>query len=162
MNNTMLKSITTPLVAGAFIISASTGLMIFFDFEPGIVEPVHEWMSWVLVSGALLHVLVNWSAFKSSLRRKTGGAFIVGAVAIALLSLYPWVEEGEDGRKKAVKSLEKASLVSVSGVLEAGVDQMLAKLAGNGVEVMDPENSLEEIAEQNDIEKKELFGIIFE
>lgn len=160
--NTTVKNIATPLVAGAFIISASTGLMIFFDFEPGIVEPVHEWMSWVLVSGALLHVLVNWRAFKGYLQRVTGKAFIVGAASIALLSLYPWVEEGEDGRKKAVKSLEKASLVSVSGVLETDVEQMLAKLSGNGVEVMGPESTLEEIAVQNDIEKKELFGIIFE
>ncbi len=160
--NKIVRNLATPLIAAAFIVSASTGLMIFFDFEPGIVEPVHEWMSWVLVSGALLHLLVNWKAFTGYLRRKTGGVFIGGAVVLALLSLYPWVGEEEDGRKKAVKFLEKASLVTVSGVAGTGLDQLLEKLSGSGIAVRDSRDSIEEIAEQNNMEEKALFGVIFD
>ena len=157
-----LRNFATPLTAAAFIISASTGLMIFFDFEPGIVESVHEWMGWVLVSGAVLHLLVNWKAFTEHLRRKAGGVLIGGAVVLALLSLYPWVGEEEDGRKKAVKSLEKASLITVAGVAGSGLDQILEKLSGNGIAVRDSSNSIEEIAEQNNMEEKALFQVIFE
>lgn len=160
--NSTVKNLATPLVAAAFIVSASTGLMIFFDFEPGLVEPVHEWMSWVLVSGAVLHLLVNWNAFTGYLSQKTGALFIGTAVVLALLSLYPWVEEEEGGRKKAVKSLEKASLVTVSGVAGMGLDQLVEKLSGNGIAVRDSEDSIEEIAEQNNMEEKVLFGVIFD
>ena len=160
--NTTARNFATPLIAAAFIVSASTGLMIFFDFEPGIVEPVHEWMSWVLVGGAVLHLIVNWKAFTGYLSKKTGIMLIGTAVVIALLSLYPWGEEEEDGRKKAVKSLEKASLVTISGVVDTGVDQLLTKLSRNGITVRDSEDTLEEIAEQNNIDEKALFGVIFE
>lgn len=161
MNRTM-KNFATPLIAAAFIVSASTGLMIFFDFEPGLVEPVHEWMSWVLVSGAVLHLLVNWKSFTGYLSQKTGVIFIGTAVAIALLSLYPWVEEEEDGRKKALKSLEKASLITVSGVAGADASQLLDKLSGKGIAVVDSGDSIEEIAERNDMEEKALFQVIFD
>ena len=161
MNRTM-KNFATPLIAAAFIVSASTGLMIFFDFEPGLVEPVHEWMSWVLVSGAVLHLLVNWKSFTGYLSQKTGVIFIGMAVAIALLSLYPWVEEEEDGRKKALKSLEKASLITVSGVAGADVSQLLDKLSGKGIAVVDSGDSIEEIAERNNMEEKALFQVIFD
>lgn len=160
--NPTIRNMATPLIAGAFIVSASTGLMIFFDFEPGIVEPVHEWMSWVLVSGAILHLLVNWKAFTDYLSQKTGGLFIGTAVVLVLLSLYPWMEEEEDARKKAVKSLEKASLITVSGVAGADLNRLLEKLSGKGISVVDSEDSIEEIAEQNDMEEKALFQVIFE
>lgn len=160
--NPTIRNLATPLIAGAFIVSASTGLMIFFDFEPGIVEPVHEWMSWVLVSGAVLHLLVNWKAFTDYLSQKTGGLFIGTAVVLVLLSLYPWMEEEEDARKKAVKSLEKASLITVSGVAGADLNRLLEKLSGKGISVVDSEDSIEEIAEQNNMEEKALFQVIFE
>lgn len=160
--NITARSFVTPLVAAAFIVSASTGLMIFFDFEPGIVEPVHEWVSWVLVSGAVLHLFVNWKAFTGYLQRNAGRVFIATGVVIVLLSLYPWAEEEEDGRKKAVKSLEKASLTTVSGVAGTGLDQLLARLSGNGIVVRDSGDSIEEIAEQNNMDKKALFQVIFE
>lgn len=160
--NPTIRNLATPLIAGAFIVSASTGLMIFFDFEPGIVEPVHEWMSWVLVSGAILHLLVNWKAFTDYLSQKTGGLFIGTAVVLVLLSLYPWMEEEEDARKKAVKSLEKASLITVSGVAGADLNRLLEKLSGKGISVVDSEDSIEEIAEQNNMEEKALFQVIFE
>ncbi|MBC8524989.1 MAG: DUF4405 domain-containing protein [Chlorobium phaeobacteroides] len=162
MMNTTLRSLATPLIAAAFLVSASTGLMMFFHFEPGIVEPVHEWMSWILVGGAVLHLLANWKAFTGYLQRKTGVVFIGAAIAIALLSLYPWVEEGEDGRKKAVKSLEKASLITISGVAGTSLDQLLETMSQNGISVLDTGDSIEEIAEQNDMEEKALFGVIFE
>ncbi len=160
--NPTIRNLATPLIAGAFIVSASTGLMIFFDFEPGIVEPVHEWMSWVLVSGAVLHLLVNWKAFTDYLSQKTGGLFIGTAVVLVLLSLYPWMEEEEDARKKAVKSLEKASLITVSGVAGADLNRLLEKLSGKGISVVDSEDSIEEIAEQDNMEEKALFQVIFE
>ncbi len=159
---TTLRNFATPLVAAAFIVSASTGLMIFFDFEPGIVEPVHEWMSWVLVSGAVLHLIVNWKAFTGYLSKKTGVMFVGAAVALALLSLYPWVGKEEDGRKKAVKFLENSSLVTVSSVAGTGVDQLVDKLSGKGIAVRDSKDTIEEIAEQNNLQNKVLFQVIFD
>lgn len=52
----------TPITAGAFLLSAVTGMLIFFHADSGAKKFVHEWLSWVLLAGAGLHVAVNLPA----------------------------------------------------------------------------------------------------
>ncbi|UWX58120.1 hypothetical protein NY406_02270 [Chlorobaculum sp. MV4-Y] len=40
-----LKSCATPLIIATFVISAVTGILIFFHKEGGLIKPVHEWLS---------------------------------------------------------------------------------------------------------------------
>ncbi len=65
-----MKNWATPLAVGAFTISAVTGLLIFFDLELGIVEPVHKWLSWLLVTGVILHLISNWKQFTGYFSKK--------------------------------------------------------------------------------------------
>ncbi|ASQ90197.1 hypothetical protein CHL67_03970 [Prosthecochloris sp. GSB1] len=159
--STSLRKWATPLIIAAFIVSASTGLMIFFHFEPGLVKPVHEWMSWLLVVGAVLHTAANGKAFAGYLRHARGVGFVVAGVLVSLLSLYPWVDKMENPMKKAIVMIESAPLTAVSGITGSNSGELVARLEAEGLRVLDANDSISEIAKQNGREPRALLGIVF-
>jgi len=48
-----MREWATPVTIGAFGLIALTGVMLFFKVQYGMVKPVHEWLSWLLVIGAV-------------------------------------------------------------------------------------------------------------
>jgi len=73
----------TPLVIGAFLISAVTGVLMFFHLDSGLNKTVHEWLSWAMVIGVGLHVLLNVTAFKRYFTQTTG-RWVMGSMALIL------------------------------------------------------------------------------
>lgn len=57
----------TPVAAGAFLLSAVTGVLIFFHIDSGVNKFVHEWLSWVLLGAVALHLVANFGGFKRHL-----------------------------------------------------------------------------------------------
>lgn len=105
----------TPLVSGACIISAVTGLLLFFDFETGLVEPAHKWLGWLLLSGILLHLVLHRKQFTAYLSSKPTTAVIGTGVVVALLSVYPGSGEKEnEGGKEPLGKLSAYALSSSS------------------------------------------------
>jgi hypothetical protein len=43
----------TPIAAGAFLLSAITGVLIFFHVDSGLSKLAHEWLSWALLGGVV-------------------------------------------------------------------------------------------------------------
>jgi xanthine/uracil permease len=58
------RDLATSLTIGAFGIMSVTGILMFFHADSGLNKVVHEWASWAMVTGVVLHVVVNWVAFK--------------------------------------------------------------------------------------------------
>ena len=46
-----LRGWATPLIIGAFILMAGTGVVIFFKFDNGLMAPIHRLFSWVFLLG---------------------------------------------------------------------------------------------------------------
>ena len=154
MNTTHLKSWATPLAIGAFLISAVTGLLIFFDIEIGMVEPVHKWLSWLLVSGVVLHILSNWKQFTGYFSQRTGLSVIGTAILFTIASLLPLFggdkKEGkENSGKIAVQVLESYSLETVALVVKNTPQNLVEQLGKSGIIVHDPSLTIQEIAKNN-------------
>ena len=47
----------TPVVIGAFTLSAVTGVLMFFHLDSGLNKTAHEWLSWAMVIGVVLLAL---------------------------------------------------------------------------------------------------------
>jgi hypothetical protein len=108
----------TPLVMGAFLLSAVTGVLMFFHLDSGLNKLAHEWLSWAMVGGVLLHAALNLPAFKRYFGQKTA-LTVMGAFALVLaLSFIPAA-----GAKKApsyagpVRALADAPLPVLAQVL---------------------------------------------
>ena len=155
MNTKPLKSWATPLAIGAFTISAVTGLLIFFDIEIGLVEPVHKWLSWLLVAGVLLHLLANWKQFTGYFSQKAGIGIIGAAIVVSIAAMLPLFghENKEHGKenpgKIAAQALESSSLKTVALVLKTTPEQLVEQLGKNGIVVNDPSLTIDEIAKSN-------------
>jgi hypothetical protein len=158
----VLKTLVTPLVSGAFVISAVTGLLLFFDVEIGLVEPAHKWLSWLLLSGILLHLVLHWKQFAGYLSSKPALAVISTGVVVALLSVYPGFgeKENEGGKEQLGKIsanvLSSSSLETLALVMKNSPENLVVELGKTGIIVKDPASTIQEIARQNGKNDKDL------
>ncbi len=162
--NASMKTLATPLAIGSFTISAFTGLLIFFDIEMGMIEPVHKWCSWLLVGGIFLHVLSNLKPFIGYFSKRKS-LFVMGsAVAISLLSLFPILGEDEEGEGRggvgAARALELATLDAVAPVLRTTPGELSARLEKSGLKVGATSQTIREIAARNGKEGRVVLGAV--
>ena len=86
----------TPVVIGAFFLSAVTGVLMFFHLDSGLNKTAHEWLSWAMVIGVTLHLLLNVAAFKRYFTQTTGRVVIGLFVTVLALSFIPAGGEGSE------------------------------------------------------------------
>jgi hypothetical protein len=79
-----LRVWVTPLTIGTFVVVGSTGVAMFFHANTSLGKVLHEWLGWLLVVAAVLHVVINWNALLGHLKR-LGGRVIVGVFSVVLL-----------------------------------------------------------------------------
>ena len=155
MKTGSLKTWATPFATGAFTISAVTGLLMFFHIEIGMVEPVHKWLSWLLVGSILVHILSNWKQFTVYLSQNAGRGVIGAAIAVTILSLLPLFgqnkkEHGKEHQGKiALQALESSSLETIALVVKTTPQNLAEQLGKSGIIVKDNSLTVKEIAKIN-------------
>lgn len=136
----------TPVVIGAFFLSAVTGVLMFFHLDSGLNKTAHEWLSWAMVIGVGLHVLLNMPAFKRYLKQTTGRA-VIGAFALILaLSFIPAGGSGsEPGFAPPVRALAKAPITVLAQVAGTSTEEVKAKLQAQGLTVTSDQQSVADL-----------------
>ena len=159
-----LKLWATPLAVGAFIISGVTGLLIFFDLELGIIEPVHKWLSWLLVTGVVLHLISNWKQFTGYFSNKHAIGIIGAALIVTVASLLPIFGEKEEVKERsgkiAAQLLESSSLETVALVVKTTPDLLVEQLKKSGILVKDPSLTIQQIASNNGKNEKAVLDVV--
>ena len=156
------RSWVTPITAGAFLLSAVTGVLIFFHIDSGANKFVHEWLSWVLLGGALLHTTANFSGFKVHLRSSRGLALLgVFAVALALSFIPLGGGKGEPPFMAPVQALGKSSLATLAQVAQVTPEQMRARLASAGVQPTSDRQTLAELVGPDVRQQMNILGRVF-
>jgi hypothetical protein len=159
-----MKTWATPMAIGTFTISAFTGLLIFFDIEMGMIEPVHKWCSWLLVAGIVLHVLTNLKPFIGYFSNSRSLFVIGSAVVVTVLSLFPILGEHEEGEGHggdgAARALELATLDAVAPVLRITPAELAARLEKSGIRVGATSLTIREIAARNGKEGRDVLGSV--
>ena len=126
----------TPLAAGAFTLSAVTGVLMFFHADSGLNREAHEWLGWVLLGGVVLHVLSNFPAFKGHLWSSRGQLIMGAFVIVLLLSFIPFGEKeggGKRGPAASVSALANASLTTVALVAKTTPEELRSRLEKAGL-----------------------------
>jgi hypothetical protein len=135
----------TPITAGAFLLSAVTGVLIFFHLDTGANKFVHEWLGWVLLIGAALHVVSNFGGLKRHLATRRG-QLLVGAFAVALLvSFAPIGDKDEPPFMPPIRALSQAPLTTLAQVAHVTPEQLLAHLQKAGVQATSDQQSLSDL-----------------
>jgi Domain of unknown function (DUF4405) len=147
MNLSAQRPWITPVVIGAFFLSAVTGVLMFFHLDSGLNKTAHEWLSWAMVLGVTLHVLLNMPAFKRYFTQTTGKA-VMGLFALVLaLSFIPAGGEGgsEPGFAPPVRALAKAPITVLAQVAGTSTGDLKAKLQALGLTVISDEQSVADL-----------------
>lgn len=136
----------TPVVIGAFFLSAVTGVLMFFHLDSGLNKTAHEWLSWAMVIGVTLHVLLNLPAFKRYFTQTTGRVVIGVFAAVLALSFIPaGGAGGEPGFAPPVRALAKAPITVLAQVAGTSTDDMKAKLQAQGLTVTSDQQSVADL-----------------
>jgi hypothetical protein len=146
MNLNPHRSWITPLVIGAFVLSAVTGVLMFFHLDSGMNKLAHEWLSWAMLAAVVLHVLLNLPAFKRYLGQKTALVVIAVFALVLALSFLPL-----PGGKKPpayaapLQALAQAPLPVLAQVLGKTPEALKADLEHAGLAVDHEQQSLRDL-----------------
>lgn len=122
----------TPITAGAFLLVGFTGILMFFHLDSGLNKVAHEWLSWVLVAGVVLHIVTNIRAFNGHLRSRLGRYLMGGFALVLALTFIPAGGDGPPAIAKPAVALAEVPLSVFAQVAGVSADELLTKLSEQG------------------------------
>lgn len=93
----VLQRQATPFTTSLFVISAVSGVALFFHVGTAWFREMHEILSLVLLVPFALHVWRNWPAFVGYFKRGAMTAAIVGGLVLSGLFVYEAESGGSAG-----------------------------------------------------------------
>jgi hypothetical protein len=138
----------TPVAIGAFVLMAVTGILMFFHFDAGLNKLAHEWLGWVFVAGAGLHVAVNWNAFKRYFVASAVGRTVIALFAAVLLASFVPLGGAKSAAPPvlAMNAVARAPLSAVAPLTGRPVDSLVAQLRSAGFDISGPEATIASVA----------------
>lgn len=143
----------TPVTAGAFLLSAVTGVLIFFHADSGANKFVHEWLSWVLLGGVGLHVLANLGGFKSHLATARGKLLMGVFVLVLAASFIPLGGVDEPPFVQPIRALSQAPLSTLAQVAQTTPENLRDRMVKQGLQPTSDQQSLSDLV-GTDIKKQ--------
>jgi uncharacterized paraquat-inducible protein A len=139
------RSWVTPITAGAFLLSGVTGIFMFFHLESGIGKFMHEWLGWVLLAVAVLHVIANYTGLKSHLA-SLRGQLLIGVFVVALLvSFIPVGSDQDEPFIPPIRALSQVPLTTLAQVAKISPDQLHDRLSAAGIQPTSEQQTLNEL-----------------
>lgn len=152
----------TPVTAGAFLLSAVTGVLIFFHVDSGANKFVHEWLSWILLGGALLHTLANFNGLKAHLRSRRGQVLIGVFVVALVLSFIPLGGgKSEPPFMAPVRALGESNLATLAQVAQVTPAELRNRLGKAGVHADSDQQTLAELVGADTRRQMQVLGRVF-
>jgi hypothetical protein len=157
-----LREWATPITIGAFALSAVTGIMLFFKVEIGLIKPVHEWLSWLLVIGTILHLITHWKASIRYISKPVGkGILIIFLVLICAAFIPQGGERKGNPIKRVVGSLIQSPLSEVAQIADHNPDEAINILKSKGINIDNREQTIGDIAVKNHKSAMDVLNVIF-
>jgi hypothetical protein len=140
----------TPLTAGAFIVLAVTGLLMFFHLDRGLNHLAHEWLGWVLVIGVACHITANFLGLKRHISSRTGKAVVVAFLLVLALSFIQLEERKKPpGWAQPVKALAFMPFTELAVVAKMSVEEIRERLIEAGLNPSSDDQSIKDLVGHN-------------
>lgn len=162
MNRNNLREWTTPLAIGSFMISAVTGILIFFHVNIGWIKIAHTWFSWLLVAGVAAHVITYWKTFPEYFQKLPGMAIIVTCLILTIASFLPIGSDRARPPFMAISStLSAMPFTEIAQVLKEHPIELMEELENRNIVVKDRKQTIAEIARFNNRKDIDVLATIF-
>ncbi|MBP1848618.1 DUF4405 domain-containing protein [Rhizobium halophytocola] len=156
-----LRGWSTPLTIGAFLLLAITGVLMFFEWDVGLVTVVHQWFSWAFLIGAVGHVVANIRPFRNHLASPVGKASVTAFSLVVAASLFSWgLITGPQLERPIEEALVDAPLSALANTIRVAPDDLLLRLEGQGV-FATAGQSIRQLAASSGVDENRLLALIF-
>lgn len=153
----------TPLTAGLFLVSAISGVALFFHWASATFHAMHEWLSMLLLAPFALHIWKNWKPLLAYAKRKT----LLIPLLLSVLVAVPFaLTAGKGGRAgnpafQTVALMTRASLVDLAPVFQSTPETLLQNLQQRGYKATSTGESPSAIANASSVSANEvLFSLM--
>jgi hypothetical protein len=140
----------TPIVVAVFVVSATTGVLLFFHVGERLIKELHEWIGVVFVVAAALHIARNARTLAGYGRKPTLWIAAALVLATAAAFIVPAMQEpaggGNDGIRKLIGAVQRAPLEEVAPLLDTTPAALVTRLESAGLKVAGTTTSLADIA----------------
>lgn len=161
MRSITLRSWATPLTIGSFLLMATTGMLMFFEQDPGLTAVAHQWCSWFFLAGAAGHIGANVRPFKNQLQSSLGKASAAFFALVLIASLFSWgLLTGPQIRRPIEQALVDAPISALASVIHTDPDRLIDRLRKHGI-VAAPHQTIGELARTQGVGENRLLGIVF-
>ena len=144
-----LKTYGTTFTVGLFLVSAVSGVALFFHIGSATFHSMHEWLSMLLLVPVVLHVWKNWPSFKCYFKRKTIAVplavSLAGAVAFAVPSLIG-SSSGGNPTRAAFDALQGGTIAQVAPLYKLTPEALAGRLKAKGYRVESMDDTLMAVA----------------
>lgn len=155
-----LRTWSTPLTIGSFILMTVTGVLMFFDVVPGYLSFAHEWFSWFFLLGASGHIAVNFRPVTKHLRSNWGRANVAIFAVVLVVSTFSFGRITAPQLKWPISNaLIEAPLSALADVTRTDSAELLAKLKTHGITATHDQN-IKELAETHGKDEFHILGIV--
>ena len=127
----------TPLTVGLFLVSAISGIALFFRWAPQAFHSMHEWLSLVLLAPFAVHMWKNWRPLVGYIRRRTLAIPLVLSVVVAI----PFAINGHTATRtgspafRVVRLMTAAPLTALAPLLKTTPERLQTALQDRGYTV---------------------------
>lgn len=161
MTRITTRTWATPLTIGSFVLISATGVLMFLEWERGLMTVVHQWFSWLFIIGAGGHIAVNLRPLKNHLKSSWGKASVVVFVSILTLSAFSWgTITGPQIKRPIEQALVDAPLSALASVNRTPPEYVVQRLAARGI-AADDRQSIGELALASGVDENRLLAIVF-
>jgi hypothetical protein len=138
----------TPLAIGGFLLSALTGISLFFRVNTELGNIVHKFLGPLFVVGILCHITVNFAGFRRHLQQTTA-RIIIGIYALIIIAAFLPIGATENSQGQLINAAMNAPLKDLAVVVKRDPQIMLKKLQAEGVNISSIEQSIESAIPDN-------------
>ncbi len=155
-----LRTWSTPVTIGSFILMGGTGVLMFFDVVPGYLSFAHEWFSWLFLLGAGGHIAINLRPLVKHMKSGWGQASVALFVAAFAVSMFSFGRITAPQLKWPIaEALVGAPLSVLAELTRTDPAALLDRLKAHGIAAA-PNQSIQELAAAHAVDEFHVLGLV--
>lgn len=156
------RKVITPLTGALSLVIGISGVMLFFHLGEGLVKEAHEWLGIAFAVVMLVHLAMNWKAFKQHFRKPSAwvGTGVVSAISVMFLVASLSNTSHENPTRSIMRSIETAAVSDLAPVFKLSQSELIQRFDRAGVDIETGQETLQELAGKNGVDARRLIATL--
>lgn len=137
----LLSKYATPFTTGLFLVSAISGIALFFHFENRLFHNMHIWLSLVLLIPFAFHIWKNWKPFRNYFKHWP----MIIALAASLAAAFYYAHDSYSANRNRngggrpdfalLSAVQNTPVTNIAPVLGMAPEALITQLRSEGFNV---------------------------